>query len=72
MAETSTQAERQKKKWKFSMGRRHRCRPGVCGMPGAGSDANSLRERIIEFEASHPNLAAVVNRLIDSLGQMGI
>jgi hypothetical protein len=40
--------------------------------PPAGDDAGSLRDRIVEFEASHPNLAAVVNRLIDMLGQMGI
>jgi hypothetical protein len=40
--------------------------------PPAGDDASSLRDRIVEFEASHPNLAAVVNRLIDMLGQMGI
>jgi hypothetical protein len=35
-------------------------------------DAGTLRDRIVEFEASHPNLAAVMNRLIDMLGQMGI
>jgi hypothetical protein len=32
----------------------------------------TLRDRLLEFEASHPNLAAVVHRLIDMLGQMGI
>jgi hypothetical protein len=32
----------------------------------------TLKDRLLEFEASHPNLAAVVNRLIDMLGQMGI
>jgi len=37
-----------------------------------GGDGESLRNRLVEFEASHPNLAAVVNRLIDMLGQMGI
>jgi hypothetical protein len=30
------------------------------------------RCRVIALEASHPNLAAVMNRLIDLLGQMGI
>ena len=40
--------------------------------PPADADAGTLRERIVEFEASHPNLAAVMNRLIDMLGQMGI
>jgi prefoldin subunit 5 len=39
---------------------------------GEGSDSGSLRDRLVEFEASHPNLAVVVNRLIDMLGQMGI
>lgn len=37
-----------------------------------GADSGSLKDRIVEFEASHPNLAVVVNRLIDMLGQMGI
>ncbi|MEX2173965.1 MAG: DUF4404 family protein [Pirellulaceae bacterium] len=32
----------------------------------------SLQDRIVEFETSHPNLAAVMHRLIDILGQMGI
>ena len=36
------------------------------------SQQGTLQERIVEFEASHPNLAAVMNRLIDILGQMGI
>lgn len=32
----------------------------------------SLRERLEEFEASHPQLAMIVGRLIDGLGQLGI
>ena len=32
----------------------------------------SLRERLEEFEASHPELALIVGRLIDGLGQLGI
>jgi hypothetical protein len=32
----------------------------------------SLRERLTEFEASHPQLAMIVGRLIDGLGQLGI
>ena len=32
----------------------------------------SLRERIVDFEASHPQLAMVVTRVIDLLGQAGI
>jgi uncharacterized protein DUF4404 len=39
---------------------------------GETPTGESLRDRLVEFEASHPNLAAVVNRLIDMLGQMGI
>jgi Domain of unknown function (DUF4404) len=39
---------------------------------GEAGDNESLRDRLVEFEASHPNLAAVVNRLIDMLAQMGI
>lgn len=32
----------------------------------------SLRERLVDFEASHPQLAMVIGRLIDGLGQLGI
>jgi hypothetical protein len=39
---------------------------------GDENDSGSLKDRVIELEASHPNLAAVLNRLIDMLGQMGI
>jgi hypothetical protein len=39
---------------------------------GEAADRGSIRDRLVEFEASHPNLAVVVNRLIDMLGQMGI
>lgn len=39
---------------------------------GEAGDRESLRDRLVEFEASHPNMAAVVNRLIDMLAQMGI
>jgi Domain of unknown function (DUF4404) len=33
---------------------------------------NSLQGRLVEFEASHPQLAGIVTRLIDGLGQLGI
>ena len=39
---------------------------------GETPSSESLRDRLVEFEASHPNLAAVVHRLVDMLGQMGI
>ena len=31
-----------------------------------------LRDAVQEFEADHPTLAGVLNRVIDALGQMGI
>jgi hypothetical protein len=34
--------------------------------------AGSLKDRLEEFEASHPQLALIVGRLIDGLGQLGI
>jgi hypothetical protein len=40
--------------------------------PGEPGDRESVQDRLVEFEASHPNLAGVVHRLIDMLGQMGI
>jgi hypothetical protein len=33
---------------------------------------NSLQSRLVEFEASHPQLAGIITRLIDGLGQLGI
>lgn len=33
---------------------------------------DSLQGRLVEFEASHPQLAGIVTRLIDGLGQLGI
>jgi hypothetical protein len=38
---------------------------------GAPTDA-SLRDRLVEFEASHPQLAGILSRLLDGLGQLGI
>ena len=32
----------------------------------------SLKDRLVDFEASHPQLAIVVGRLLDGLGQLGI
>ena len=44
---------------------------------GKRSDAtarveDSLQNRLVEFEASHPQLAGIVTRLIDGLGQLGV
>lgn len=33
---------------------------------------NSLKDRLVDFEASHPQLAIIVSRLLDGLGQLGI
>jgi hypothetical protein len=33
---------------------------------------DSLKGRLVEFEASHPQLAIVVGRLLDGLAQLGI
>jgi chromosome segregation ATPase len=33
---------------------------------------DSLQSRLAQFEASHPQLAGIVTRLIDGLGQLGI
>jgi hypothetical protein len=33
---------------------------------------NSLKDQLTGFEASHPQLAGIVTRLIDGLGQLGI
>ncbi len=33
---------------------------------------NSLKDQLAGFEASHPQLAGIVTRLIDGLGQLGI
>ena len=32
----------------------------------------SLQDRLVDFEASHPQLAGLITRLIDGLGQLGI
>jgi uncharacterized protein DUF4404 len=33
---------------------------------------DSLQDRLVDFEASHPQLAGLITRLIDGLGQLGI
>ena len=32
----------------------------------------SLQDRLVDFEASHPQLAIIVGRLLDGLAQLGI
>ena len=38
----------------------------------AHSLTDRLRDSVQEFEAEHPNVASVLNRMIDVLAQMGI
>lgn len=42
------------------------------GEPATAEIEGSLRERLVDFEASHPQLAMVLTRVIDLLGQAGI
>jgi len=35
-------------------------------------EQESLQDRLVDFEASHPQLAGVVTRLLDGLAQLGI
>lgn len=37
----------------------------------AGAET-SLQDRLVDFEASHPQLAIAVSRILDGLGQLGI
>jgi hypothetical protein len=46
--------------------------PDADDEPEAADLQGSLQERIVDFEASHPQLAMVVTRVIDLLGQAGI
>jgi len=47
-------------------------RGGSPKQPTRSSDQESLQDRLVEFEASHPQLAGVVTRLLDGLAQLGI
>jgi len=38
----------------------------------AGSLGDQLKTSVLSFEASHPRLAAVMNEVVEKLGQMGI
>jgi len=40
--------------------------------PAAEPVETTLRDRVVEFEASHPQLAGILTRLLDGLGQLGI
>lgn len=36
------------------------------------SAEDSLKDRLVDFEASHPEVATLVSRLLDGLAQLGI
>jgi len=40
-------------------------------VPPRPADA-SLHDRLVDFEASHPQLAGILSRLMDGLAQLGI
>ena len=40
--------------------------------PATKQAESSLKDQLAEFEASHPQLAGILTRLIDGLGQLGI
>ena len=46
-------------------------RRGKGASPSVTSD-DSLQDRLADFEASHPQLAGVVTRMLDGLAQLGI
>ena len=46
-------------------------RRGKPAVKRAGGE-DSLQDRLLDFEASHPQLAGVVTRLLDGLAQLGI
>lgn len=40
--------------------------------PDPAASKNLLEQKVLEFEASHPQVALALNRFIDMLGQIGI
>lgn len=49
-------------------------RPATKGAqaPDTSASKNVLEEKVLEFEASHPQIASALSRFIDMLGQIGI
>lgn len=49
-------------------------KPGAMTVDAADTTAskNLLEQKVLEFEASHPQVASALNRFIDMLGQIGI
>ena len=40
--------------------------------PARGGLAGQLRNSVLRFEATHPRIAAVMNEMVEQLGNMGI
>jgi hypothetical protein len=40
--------------------------------PASGGLVGQLRNSVLRFEASHPRIAAVMNEVVEQLGNMGI
>ena len=49
-------------------------RPATAGtdVPDAAASKNLLEQKVLEFEASHPQVSLALSRFIDMLGQIGI
>jgi peptidoglycan hydrolase CwlO-like protein len=47
-------------------------RPGEMKTPEATESRNLLEQKVLEFEASHPQVSSALSRFIDMLGQIGI
>ena len=41
-------------------------------VPDTAASKGLLEQKVLEFEASHPQVASALNRFIDMLGQIGI
>jgi peptidoglycan hydrolase CwlO-like protein len=47
-------------------------RRGEMKTPEATESRNLLEQKVLEFEASHPQVSSALSRFIDMLGQIGI
>ena len=45
---------------------------GESKSPEAAASKNLLEQKVLEFEASHPQISLALSRFIDMLGQIGI
>jgi hypothetical protein len=46
-------------------------KPGTA-KPDTAASRNLLEQKVLEFEASHPQVSSALSRFIDMLGQIGI